>query len=161
MNERKDFIELFEKKLRKEVRESSIQRRDNICIIDTGDNNYLVLNDFLRNKIGLPLEFSESGKKVYPSSLEEKGRDLLKLFFEKRKDEEEPKREEDKKPKEIISLLTSFTQEEINREASYLGFEGKSRESDEIINMINRLDARFKNIKTSLGKSADVINSLK
>lgn len=149
-------MKMFERKLRKEVRESSIKRGDDIYIIDTRDNNYFVLNDFLRNKIGLPLKFSDKGKRVYSSSLEEKGRDLLSVFFEG--DNNKDKNVNNVKGKDkVINLLVSFTQHEIDQEASYLGFEGKSREGDEIVDMINRLDAKFKNIKTGLSKSSDTI----
>jgi hypothetical protein len=147
----KCFSIWFEKKLRKEVRESNIEKGDSLEIIDTQDSNFLILDDFLRNKIGLPLKFGK-GKKVYPSSLDEKGKKLLLFFFKKGKDKEER-----------INLLTSLTQDNIDKFAELQGYKSKNGEEDkngDINKMMNRLDDEFKNIKTSLGKSADIIEKV-
>jgi hypothetical protein len=153
-----NFKRDFERKLRKEVRESSIIKDDVIEIIDTKDSNYFVLDDFLRNKIGLPLQFGEGGNSVYPSSLEEKGRNLLLRFLKKGIKDKKPS---EYKNEERIELLTSSTQEDIDKFAKLLGYSGKSRDKDPIIKMIDRLDSRFKNIKSGLSKSAEVIESVK
>ena len=166
-----DFFRLFEKKLRKEIRYLELS---DVEIVDTNDSNYFVLKHFLKEK--LKIHFKEGGLKLYPSSMDEKGRDLLKVFLE-RKSEKKTLNEGENKGKggqkeveehtingdnkeERIPMLASFTQEEIDRIAKMLGYEGKGRDKDEIIKMMDKLDERFKNIKTSLVKSADAIKNV-
>ncbi len=148
-----DFVRLFEKKLRKEIRELELNKE--VEVIDTEDSNYFVLNHFLeKNRFNL----SKGGQRIYPSSMEEKGRDLLKMFFESGNEEDKRKQTNERK-EELILMLTSFTQEEIDKIAKMLGYKGEGRDKDEIIKMMAKLDDKFKNIKTSLVKSSDAIKN--